>query len=34
MWTGCLHETRNGGQRSAERWLTAYIYTYNHLRGH
>jgi putative transposase len=29
-----FHETWNGGQHSAERWLTAYTHYYNHLRGH
>ena len=28
------HETWNGSQPSAERWLTAYAYYYNHLRSH
>ena len=34
MRIGRFHETWNGGQLSAERWLTAYTYYYNHLRGH
>ena len=29
-----FHETWNGSQPSAERWLTAYAYYYNHLRSH
>jgi putative transposase len=29
-----FHETWNGSQPSAERWLTAYSYYYNHLRSH
>ncbi|WP_394295064.1 hypothetical protein [Halococcus thailandensis] len=29
-----FHETWNGSQPSAERWLTAYTYYYNHLRSH
>jgi putative transposase len=31
---GRFHETWNGSQPSAERWLTAYAYYYNHLRSH
>jgi putative transposase len=34
MRIGRFHETWNGGQLSAERWLTAYTHYYNHLRGH
>jgi putative transposase len=34
MRVGRFHETWNGGQLSAERWLTAYTHYYNHLRGH
>ena len=29
-----FHETRNGSQASAERWLTAYTAYYNHHRSH
>ena len=29
-----FHETWNGDQPSAERWLTAYAHYYNHLRSH
>ena len=29
-----FHETWNGGQTSAERWLTAYTAYYNHHRNH
>ena len=34
MRVGRFHETWNGSQPSAERWLTAYVYYYNHLRSH
>lgn len=34
MRIGRFHETWNGSQPSAERWLTAYAYYYNHLRSH
>lgn len=34
MRIGRFHETWNGGQLSAERWLTAYTFYYNHLRSH
>jgi putative transposase len=34
MRIGRFHETWNGSQPSAERWLTAYVYYYNHLRSH
>lgn len=29
-----FHETRNGSQTSAERWLTAYTAYYNHHGSH
>jgi putative transposase len=29
-----FHETWNGSQTSAERWLTAYTAHYNHQRSH
>ena len=29
-----FHETWNGSQPSAKRWLTAYTAYYNHLRSH
>ncbi|MFT4946119.1 MAG: putative transposase, partial [Natronomonas sp.] len=29
-----FHETWNGSQASAERWLTAYTADYNHHRSH
>jgi putative transposase len=31
---GRFHETWNGSQPSAERWLTAYFFYYNNLRSH
>ena len=34
MRIGRFHETWNGSQLSAERWLTAYTAYYNHLRNH
>ncbi len=34
MRIGRFHETWNGSQPSPERWLTAYVYYYNHLRNH
>jgi putative transposase len=34
MWIERFHETWNGSQPSAERWLTPYAYYYNHLRSH
>jgi len=34
MRVGRFHETWNGSQLSAERWLTAYTAYYNHLRSH
>ena len=34
MRVGRFHETWNGGQLSAEHWLTAYTHYYNQLRGH
>ena len=34
MRVGRFHETWNGSQSSAERWLTAYTAYYNHLRSH
>ena len=34
MRIGRFHETWNGSQPSAERWLTTYSYYYNHLRSH
>jgi transposase InsO family protein len=34
MRVGRFHETWNGSQPSAERWLTAYTAYYNRLRSH
>ena len=34
MRIGRFHETWNGSQTSAERWLTAYTAYYNHHRSH
>ena len=34
MRVGRFHETWNGSQPSAERWLTAYTAHYNRLRSH
>ena len=34
MRTGRFHETWNGSQPSAERWLTAHTAYYNRLRSH
>ena len=34
MRIGRFHETWNGSQPSAERWLTTYSYYYNHDRSH
>ena len=34
MRVGRFHETWNGSQPSAERWLTAYTAYYNHDRSH
>ena len=34
MRIGRFHETWNGSQASAERWLTAYTAYYNHFRSH
>jgi putative transposase len=34
MRVGRFHETWNGSQPSAERWLTAYTAYYNHPRSH
>ena len=34
MRVGRFHETWNGSQPSAERWLTAYTASYNRLRSH
>ncbi|WP_255681485.1 IS6 family transposase [Natrinema sp. SYSU A 869] len=34
MRIGRFYENWNGSQPSAERWLTAYVYYYNHLRSH
>jgi len=34
MRIGRFHETWNGSQASAQRWLTGFIHYYNHLRSH
>jgi putative transposase len=34
MQIECFHETWNGSQTSAQRWLTAYTAYYNHHRSH